>query len=155
MQNDLKHIVDSYGDTVYRVALSKTCDIDAAQDIYQETFLLLLEKKPHFENTAQLKTWLARVAIKLSAAYRRKAENTMTEPLCDTHTHEQRSFDFELLDLMNCLDESLRTVTMLFYIDDMSQSEIAKLIGISTGAVKMRILRAKKILKKIYKEELL
>ena len=146
MDNDLKYIIDSYGDTVYRVALSKTCDVDMAQDIYQETFLLLLQKKPHFENTAQLKTWLVRAAVKLSASYRR---------LSDVHPSDGKSPEFELLDLMCCLGESERTVTVLFYIDDMSQSDIAKLLGITTGAVKMRLSRAKKTLKKIYKEEIL
>lgn len=155
MDNDLKYIIDSYGDTVYRVALSKTCDVDMAQDIYQETFLLLLQKKPHFENTAQLKTWLVRAAVKLSASYRRRAENTKTEPLSDVHPSDGKSPEFELLDLMCCLGESERTVTVLFYIDDMSQSDIAKLLGITTGAVKMRLSRAKKTLKKIYKEEIL
>lgn len=154
MNRDLNLILDKYGDTVYRVALSKTCNPDAAQDIYQDTFLLLIEKKPSFSDTAQAKTWLVRAAIKLAAAYRRKGDNSKTEPLDDTHA-KQDSTLFELIDVMKSLDTQLRTVTMLYYIDDMSQKEIASTLGITVGAVKMRLKRAKNALKKIYKEELL
>lgn len=154
MDRDLNLILDKYGDTVYRVALSKTCDPEAAQDIYQDTFLLLLEKKPSFSDTAQARAWLVRTAIKLASAHRRKGDNSKTEPLDDTHTKQDDTL-FELIEVMKSLDTPLRAVTMLYYVDDMSQKEIASVLGITVGAVKMRLKRAKNALRKIYKEELL
>lgn len=155
MNRDMKFILDKYGDTVYRVALSKTCDADTAQDIYQDTFLLLLQKKPQFSDTAQMKAWLIRTAIKLASSYRRKADNSKTEPLDDLHRAHTDDPVFELIDLMQSLDEPYRTAAMLYYIDDMSQKDIASSLGITVGAVKMRLSRAKNALKKIYKEEIL
>ena len=95
-----------------------------------------------------------RTAIKLASAHRRKGDNSKTEPLDDTHARQDDTL-FELIDVMKSLDTPLRTVTMLYYIDDMSQKEIASTLGITVGAVKMRLKRAKNALKKIYKEELL
>ena len=62
---------------------------------------------------------------------------------------------FELLDLLEGLSEALREVTVLFYVEDMSVDDIARVLGISRSAVKTRLFRAREALEKMYKEELL
>lgn len=155
MNNELSQILNKYGDTVYRVALSRCGSPETAQDIYQQTFLLLLEKKPRFSDTAQLRRWLIRVAIKLAAGERRKFDNSKTVPLDDHDRPISDELTFELIDLLSVLDETSRTVTLLFYIEDMSIDTVARTLNLSNAAVKMRLSHARKTLKKIYKEEIL
>lgn len=156
MVHELENILKTYGPTVYRIALSRTGNPDTAQDIYQSTFLLLLEKKPRFKNTAQLRTYLIRTAIKLSASHRRRFDNSKTVPLDDSvGGTTQNDLTFELADLLMSLPESLREVTLLFYIEDMSIKDIAHTLGLTPASVKMRLSRARTELSKIYKEEIL
>ncbi len=156
MVHELENMLKTYGPTFYRVALSRTGNPDTAQDIYQQTFLILLEKKPRFKNTAQLRTYLIRTAIKLSASHRKRFDNSKTVPLDDSVTvTTQNDLTFELIDLLQSLPESLREVTLLFYIEDMSIKEIAHALSITPAAVKMRLSRARTELSKIYKEEIL
>ena len=156
MVHEPENILKTYGPTVYRIALSRTGSPDTAQDIYQSTFLILFEKKPHFKNTAQLRTYLIRTAIKLSASHRRRFDNSKTVPLDDSITlTTQNDLTFELIDLLSTLPESLREVTLLFYVEDMSIKDIALTLGLSPASVKMRLSRARAQLSKIYKEEIL
>ena len=156
MVHELDNILKTYGPTVYRVALSRIGDADAAQDIYQQTFLLLLEKKPRFKNTAQLKAYLIRAAIKLSASHRKRFDNSKTEPLETAYdVASEDDYTFELIDLLTSISEPYREPTLLFYIEDMSIKEIANVLNTTPAAIKMRLSRARAELSKIYKEEIL
>ena len=129
--------------------------MELANDIYQQTFLLLLEKKPKFTHRAQLNVWLMRCARKTAAAERRRADNSRTVSLNDAG--EQGEYDAgcaELYDYLSVLKEKYREVTVLFYIEDMSIKDISEILKISTSAVKTRLSRARDMLKKIYEEEL-
>lgn len=150
-------IMKEFGPAVYHLALSFTGDIELANDIYQQTFLLLLEKKPTFTCRVQLKVWLLRCARKISASELRRAENRRTVPL-DGIIEQPAVIDAcssEFYDFLCVLSPKYRQVTVLFYIEDMSVKDIASVLSISVSAVKTRLARARSELKKIYKEELL
>lgn len=157
MNNEaFEKIVLEFGPSVYRAALSKTGDVHTAQDVFQQVFLLLCEKRPTFACREQLKVWLIRSSYKLAAAERRKFDNTKTVPLetaVPLQSHD--SLTFEFYELVLSLPETLRDVTVLFYIEDMSIKDISKTLSLSVSAVKARLTRARAHLEKIYKEEIL
>lgn len=149
-------LMDEYGPAVYRLALSYTGKSELAEDVYQQTFLLLLEKKPVFSSSVQLKVWLLRSARKIASSELRRENNRRTVPL--DSTVQPAVFDSstcELYDFLSVLDLKYREPVLLFYIEDMSVSEIARALGISVSAVKTRLFRARAKLQEIYKEELL
>jgi len=149
-------IVDEYGPSVYRLALSKTSDVEMAQDIFQQVFLLLYEKKPTFTYQEQLKVWLMRATCKIASAERRKFDNAKTVSLnsfYNVSSSDKPSFEFN--ELLSHLPETLRDVTVLFYIEDMSTKDIARTLSLSVSTVKVRLNRARNLLEKIYKEEIL
>ncbi len=150
------NIIAEMAPSVYRAALSKLHNTDMAQDVLQQVLLLLCEKQPKFKCKAQLKVWMVRCAYKLAVADTRRFDNAKSVPLEAAEgigTYD--SVEFEFLDVLSRLPEGLCDVTMLYYIEDMSQKEIAKTLGISLPAVKSRLARARTLLKKIYKEEIL
>ena len=153
---EFNKIVSEYAPILYRIALAKTGDTELATDVCQQTFVVLLEKEPHFSHTAQLKVWLIRTVIKLCASEGRKFDNSKTLPIEDgIICAKEDTLTFEFLDLLSTLPETLREVTVLFYIEDMSVRDIANALSLSTANVKTRLSRARKILEKIYKEEIL
>ena len=54
---------------------------------------------------------------------------------------------------INSLDDDLRTITILFYFEDLKYKDIAKVLGIKEGTVKSRLSRAKERLFTMLKEE--
>ena len=50
-------------------------------------------------------------------------------------------------------DDDLRTITILFYFEDLKYKDIAKVLGIKEGTVKSRLSRAKERLFTMLKEE--
>ena len=149
-----EQIIKEYGGTVYRVALSRLGDPDLAQDVYQQVFLLLLDKKPQFSCKEQLQVWLIRAACKYAANERKRVSRLQSDDGVNEASVKD-STEFEFYDLCSSLPETLRDVTVLFYIEDMSVNDVASALEISRANVKTRLLRARKLLEKIYKEELM
>ncbi len=153
---DYDKVFCEFAPIIYRAALCKTGNADTAQDILQQVILLLCEKRPNFKCKAQLRVWLVKCAYKLSAAHTRKSENTKTVPLDAAESiGVQDSLEFEFFDVLARLPDKLRDATVLFYIEDMSLEDIAKVLSISVSAVKARLTRARAVLKIIYEEEIL
>lgn len=153
---DFNKIFDEFGQPIYRLAVARTGDTELSHDIVQQVFLLLYKKQPSFDDKTALRIWLIRAAIKIIANERKRAENVKTAPLDEAvNIGGTDSPVFEFYDLCKTLPESLRDVTILYYIEDMSVNDIAKSLSIGRGAVKSRLLRAREQLSKIYKEELL
>ena len=153
---DYDKVFCEFAPIIYRAALCKTGNTDTAQDILQEVLLTLCKKQPAFKCKSQLRVWLVKCTYKLSAAYIRKSENTKTVSLdAAQNVGITDSLEFEFYDVLARLPEKLRDATVLFYIEDMSINDIAKVLSISVSAVKSRLLRARKMLEKIYKEEIL
>ena len=156
VMNTFAAVVEEFGPAVFRLSLALTGNEEVANDIYQQTFLLLLEKKPRFSHRAQLNVWLLRSARKLAATEMRRFDNSKTVPITETAVPAAtQEHSFEFLDLMSVLSEKYREVTVLFYIEDMTVYDISCVLGISVPAGKTRLSRARTMLGKIYKEELL
>ena len=60
----------------------------------------------------------------------------------------------ELLDMVQQLSSSYRTVFNLFVLEDYSHAEIAEMLGISEGTSKSNLAKAKRNLKKMILEKL-
>ena len=75
-KDELERLMEEYAPVVFRNALAMCCNVDTAQDITQQTFLLLLEKRPRFSYREQLLTWLLRTARKV-ASYEHRKNNSV------------------------------------------------------------------------------
>jgi len=153
---NLSALINELSPTVYRFLLARTCDEDMAQELTQQVFLILFEKRPRFECKAQLKVWLIKCARNTFANYIKRFENSKTvslDSVKETATADASLFEF--IDLLKVLPQNLYDVTILYYIEDMKTADIAKALSISHSNVKIRLSRARDILKKIYEEEIL
>jgi len=149
-------ILKEYGPSVFRLALAKTTDPHLADDVYQQVFLMLLEKKPTFSCSEQLRVWLLKCTAKLCAAERRRFDNSKTTQLSESIAYSNDAeLAVDFCELLLSLPEIVRDVTVLFYIENMPINDIARALSLSSGAVRVRLTRARKLLSKIYKEELL
>ncbi len=162
----LSALFEAYADRIYRLALGVLRDPAAAEDIVQETFLSAITHLNRFEGRSSLGTWLYRVAYNASLdRLRRRTDEPLPpdEPEADheigeavplprsivdwTTTPERwltdREVAAELDRAIGELPESLRVVFLLRDIEGLSTEETAEALGLTPGAAKVRLHRAR------------
>lgn len=140
-----------YSDMVYRIALNSVRSISAAEDITQEVFLKLIEKQLTFESIQHEKAWLIRVTINYcknylkSGWFRKITELTEDIPYISgtLYTLEQK----ELYNQLMKLKEQERTIVYLYYYEEYTLAEIAKILEMNSNTVATKLRRAKEKLK--------
>ena len=120
-----------------------------AKDVIQETCLAAFDGFDGLKDESFFKAWLIGIARnKCSDYYRRKAktyevlfEDLETElPSVNIYGITESSV---IDDTLEALDARLKQILELYYLNDMSQAEIAKRLGIPVGTVKSRLHYAK------------
>ena len=107
------------------------------------------------KNLNEEKYWLIRVTInECKDLLKRKSKTTvLDEKTIDYLSQKKESniFNSKLIELsekVNKLPQKYRVVIILFYYDSLSIKEIVEILNISESAVKKRLERGRKILKK-------
>ncbi len=139
---------------LYMIALSFTKNHDDSEDIIQNVFLKLWKYIGHFENEEHIDKWLTRVCINESKNYIKLSfrKNTFLDDAKDLYTFDKPK-DYDVFNAVMSLPKKERTVIHLFYYEDMSVSEMAKMLEMKESAVKTRLHRARKKLKDILGDE--
>ncbi len=145
-----------YADTVYRIAFVRTLNSVDAEDVLQEVFCRYIRFAPEFADDGHAKAWFIRTAVNCSStlvtsAWKRRAalgENTGEDM---TVTMER---DTEVYYAVMELPKAQRTAVHLYYYEDCTVREIAKLTGSSESAVKSRLHRAREELRHQLKEDI-
>ncbi len=144
--------VDMYADALYRFVLSAIHHEAAAQDIVQDAFAKMWEKRQHvrFETS---KTYLFKIAHNLIIDRWRKTKRE--EPLEPIHeplkTTLPRDTDLQevLHRALKFLPPDQRTVLLLRDYEGYSYKEIEQITKLNASQVKVYIYRARKKLKNI------
>ena len=145
-------VIKVYSDMVYRLAFAKTGNKFDADEIFQEVFYRYVKKKPVFIGKEHQKAWLLKVTVNCSKKFIKSAWNTKTVPLEETDflaEDEHRELYYEL----SQLPPDYREVIHLFYYEDMSTEEIARLLNRKKSTVRTQLTRARAMLRKNMKEE--
>jgi RNA polymerase sigma-70 factor (ECF subfamily) len=138
---------------VYGWVLRIVRDPAAAEDLTVEAFWRLYQKQASLDPKGNCAAWLRRVATNLAIDHLRRVRPT--EPLLAEPADVQRADGvgqqetrFAIRAAMNELSPKLRAVALLVLIEEESYTSVAESLGISLGAVKLRIFRATRILRK-------
>ena len=142
-----------YAPAVYRLAYARTGSRADAEDVMQETFLRLVKAKPALDSEEHAKAWLLRVtancANDLFRLSRRKREQPLDEEIPAPEKAEERGVAEAVLSL----PAKYRIPIHLYYYEELSVAEIAKIMGKSEGTVKSRLFRARAKLREKLKED--
>jgi RNA polymerase sigma-70 factor (ECF subfamily) len=157
----LATVFSDNADRLYRLALGVLRRPDAAEDVVQTAFLRLLNKPESFDGRSKLSTWLYRVVYNASID-RLRAEKP-TVPIEDEnedgaipypqdwtpwgHAPDERVERQEVRALLDAaidaLPASQRAVVTLRDVNGLSTEEAAAALGVTEGAVKLRLHRAR------------
>lgn len=147
--------VHEYGDTLYRICLLMLKNHADAEDAVQETFIKYMQKDPVFTSSEHKKAWLITVSANKCRDMLRKRGRTVDESeeiLKNIAVDEESS---GILEALFELPEKFRFVMTLHYVEEYKVDEIAKIIGKSSSAVKMRLQKGRILLKELYRKEYL
>lgn len=140
---------------LFRLALRITANRSEAEDIVQETFIKVWNRREEWENIYSIEAFsltvcrnmaLDRIARKESANKPLDEADAATPDLAATPLQSLAQTDEEewVMKLFNQLPEKLRSVMQLRDIEGKSYKEIAQVLGISEDQVKVNLFRARR-----------
>jgi RNA polymerase sigma-70 factor, ECF subfamily len=138
---------------LYRVAKAMLKHESDVEDAIQVTIIKAYEKIGKLRNDMYFKTWLIRILInQCNELLRVKKRTVSLEKLSiDVSMYEDSYRDLDLQSAIHSLKDELKAVTVLFYYEDMTTKEIAKLLKIPEGTVRSRLSKARATLQKYLK----
>ena len=155
MRSDTQVLFETYRQNVYAAAFSVCKNAADAEDILQETFLQYHQTNKQFDSEQHIRAWLLRVALnRAKDVYRQKKRRreTALEDYMETLTFPSPESG-ALFSAVMALPEHYRSVIHLFYYEDYTIDEIAKLLRLTQSNVKVRLSRARKLLKESLGED--
>lgn len=149
MANDeaaFREAVARYGPALRRVAVGYAGEDGEEDDLYQEILFQAWRSLPRFRGDSALSTWLYRIALNTALTHRRRRRrrdriNSLAPPPAAT-AGDPRGQAALLRDFLASLDGLDRSVALL-YLEDLSNGDIGEVLGLSTGAVAVRVHRIK------------
>ncbi len=147
-KGEFPEIFRRYANTVFRVAYNILCNREEAEDVVMDTFTALIEKA-EFSDEKHIKAWLIRVAENKAISVTRSARMKRNTPLDEVGelAAPDKGDSGELLDMVNRLPKSIRTIMYLYYYEDMGADGISSALGISRNSVYKRLKKGRKLLK--------
>lgn len=158
---DLGRLYESYARDVHRFALFLSGDAALAEDITSETFLRAWHASDRIR-TETVKAYLFTIArnVFLQEVRRSGRHVALTDGLPagvpDPQASVEASAGFDaLIDALRRLSESDRTALLMRCQHDLPYEEIARTLGISVAAAKVRVHRARLRLASLMPQEFL
>ena len=169
----LETLMGRYAARIYRLAYGITRSAPDAEEVVQDVFLQVVQKGAGFEGRAALGSWIYRITTNVSLnkrrGKRRELETSLDELLpryrADGHRDGDRAYlltdwsgtpEHELLAgesrrvleaALDRLPDHYRAVLVLKDVEELSNDEVADIVGDSVGAIKTRLHRARMALR--------
>lgn len=147
---DVSEAIDTWGDTVMRVAHRCMGNVPDAEDVFQTVFMRLLKSKSRIDDEEHLKAWLIRVTINCSydELRKRKPTSALHETSVVFEDEEPRLSKTSLEKAIDSLVPPIRrTVIHLYYYEGYSTEEIAGITGEKPSTVRSHLHRARNALR--------
>ncbi len=170
----LDELMHRYKQPLFHFVTRYTRDEDTSYDIVQETFFRVYNKAESFNPAYKFKTWLYQISLNLCRDYARKKklqsfvsldtwgnnddEGSLHDILASDENIESLTEHRQTLKLLESqidkLPHKLKTALILFALEDHSQEECARILGITPKTVEMRVYRARKILLQVLSKKI-
>lgn len=162
-QNSFTHLLDLYWNEVYYFILRRTENEADAEDITIQTFAKAFDQIQNYRDEYQFNTWLIAIAKNVHVDLLRKqraAKNFETQTPddgwdiidSDPTAEDRLIIEQNLKHLLQCIKQlkpHYQEVIQLRYFQELSYQDIADQLGEPLTNVKVKLLRARKLLAEI------
>ncbi len=142
-------VYEKYSDMLYRIALSHLLSKEDAEDVVHDIFIKYLNNTFHFFSEEHEKAWFIRVTVNECHDHARRRKVRSHAPLDEALAVFEEAGTGEVTREVLLLDSIYKTPILLHYYEGYSIEEIARTLRISVSAVKMRLSRAREMLKSV------
>jgi RNA polymerase sigma-70 factor (ECF subfamily) len=148
-------IIRRYNQRLFRVARSIVRDDSDAEDVMQEAYVKAYSKLASFRGESKFSTWLTKIAVyEALARARRRGDLSLVDEesmMADDPSPERAAYSSELRGFLEqalqTMPSGLRVAYVMREIEGMSGAEAAACLEISEDALKMRLSRARALLR--------
>jgi len=169
-------LIKKYEDSIFSLAYRILQDKEEAYDVLQETALSAFKNLKRFKGKSSFSTWIYRIALNFALMRKRKQKSLAKKMAVIPTDDETKIYDsveseevkniqnvydnplknLEQQELINILNDSLnklpekyRTVFILKELEGRPVEEIARILNLSTSAIKTRLHRSRMYLKEL------
>ena len=152
----ISDLLDKYSDMVLRIAYTYLKNRADAEDIVQDVFLRIIDKKPSFNDESHEKSWLIRATITMC---KNKVNMFWNKNKCSIDdvqefaVSDKYNTDTSVFQAVMALGEKYRVVVYMYYYEGYSTPEIADVIGKNETTIRSLLHRARNKLKDMLKED--
>ena len=140
--------------TIYTVCYMFSKDNDEVGDMFQEVLVNLWKGFPGFQGESDIKTWIYRIALNTCISLDRKKKRrwkTVSLPMNinlyhdNDHDTRQVKMLYDRITRLGLFDRAI----ILLWLDAVPYDEIARIVGLTTKNVSVRLVRIREELKKM------
>ncbi|MEK4906629.1 sigma-70 family RNA polymerase sigma factor [Niallia sp. FSL M8-0099] len=158
-------IMITYGQELLHLVFSYVKNEAVAEELTQDIFVKVYYSIHKYKGKSSFRTWLWRIAINhckdyLKSWYTKNVIKVDDEYIYGEDSKEnieqaivQKEEEQWLVQAVMSLPILYREIIFLFYFEELTIKEIARIIGVNENTIKTRLRRAKQLLKKIGDEE--
>jgi len=167
--NNFNELYEEHNGMVYNLCLKYLQNIEDAEDVTQEVFVIIHNSLHQFKGDSKISTWIYRIAVTRSLEFIRAKKRQKRFAFFQTiFTNEKGEVKTEasnfhhpgvqlenkeraaiLFSAIDKLPENQKTAFILAKLEDLSYSEISEVMKISNSSVESLLFRAKQNLQKL------
>ncbi|MCL2706564.1 MAG: sigma-70 family RNA polymerase sigma factor [Dehalococcoidia bacterium] len=160
---EIDSYIGRYGKRLYGLCMYLCADSHEADDLYQDTWVKVLDNISKYDTSKEFEPWLTRICVN---THRNVLRRIARSPIWNQFSSSEEKDlliksvpapvpnDYSILHTaIKSLPQKLRVTIILFYFEDMDIASTAQSLGIPIGTVKSRLNKAKKLLREVLKHE--
>lgn len=147
-------IYELYWQKIFRLCMGYVNDTDIAQDLAQETFIIVWQQLPKFRNESSIGTWIFRIASNNCLRQIEKEKRfSKTDLPINLEEKKQESMEPQIQLLYQFISELPETdrIIISLELEEVKQAEIAQITGLSESNIRVKIHRIKEKLTQKFK----
>lgn len=151
-----EELINIYKEYLYKMAFIYTKNEHDALDIYQETVYKIYLNIDKLKYSSYFKTWITRILINnvnMKNRHVNRFKDVEVEDYIGEIEYSSIEEKIDLYDAIDVLEEKYKTPIILQYFQDLTVSQISKIMDCNENTVKSYIRRGKKKLYDLLKEE--
>ncbi len=150
-----EEIYELYWQRIFRLCMGYVNDTELAQDLAQETFIIVWQQLPKFRNESSVGTWIFRIASNNCLRQIEKEKKfAKTDLPINLEEKKQESMEPQIQMLYQFISELPETdrIIISLELEEIKQAEIAHIVGLSESNIRVKIHRIKEKLTQKFKD---
>jgi RNA polymerase sigma-70 factor (ECF subfamily) len=157
-----EEIYNSNFQRIYRLCIRYLNDDELAKDTVQDVFIIVMMELPKFRNKSMVGTWIFRIAVNecmdVIRKQKRLPKSELSNDLVELPLYTDDVTQYDILNRMRLLDtyidelSDIERIIILLQFEQLHYSEIAVIVSLTPGNVRVRLHRIKEKLFQKFKQ---